>query len=298
MNKKLWMVLLFSAITLYIMSNKQHYQCPGSLILINGVPSVGKSTICKHLATLIKDRKVVYLSLDRDVLPEVAFEQALKLGLIHNQMSEDEIRQIIIANIETIFQESVQTRWIEPSCQLFKKARNIACEGNVVLLDTVVGICENGADWIAFKKMMKGIRTFTALVYCPLDVLAQRIALRNSLNDPAEHRDPYNTMLEFCWMYRPTTINAQAVAVLEKNEMLKAMDLIKSQLIQAGMCESDAIEKVQNLQSHFEQTFFNKGQKKVLITSRMHHDCIFHTLNGSGKESAEMVYKELAFFSF
>ena len=294
MNKKLWMILLFSVVTLYTMHKQyQSFTNSGCVILINGTPSAGKSTICKHLLKLIKDRKIISLSLDVDILPEIAFEQALKLGLIHDQMSEEEIQKIIISNIDLIFQECVQTRWIEPNRRLFKKACEIAQAGNVVLLDTVIGICENGEDVASFQENLKNITTFKVLVYCSPEKLAQRIAARNSLNDPAEQRDPYNTMMEFCWMYKPANVGAQVIATITKSEMLKAMKLIQAQLLQSGMSVSEEIEKVQKLQNCFEQNFFDEKKEMSQIVSCMQHDLIVDASSLPSHQCAEVIYEAL-----
>jgi chloramphenicol 3-O phosphotransferase len=130
------------------------------IVLLNGIGSVGKSSIAKALQRIASDR---YLHVEMDaflqMLPEDSFGQPD--GLTFETVQQDGKPVVVIQSGPTVARAMRGMRHAVAA---------MAAEGNNLILDEVL----LGAEFAEYAALLARFELFTVGVFAPLDVLEER----------------------------------------------------------------------------------------------------------------------------
>ena len=234
----------------------------GHVIVLDGTSTAGKSSIIKYLLPMLGN-SYEKVAIDDFVTP-VFLEQGKQ------QRSEKEFLQ----------------RIHEVSGGMYNKIRKLISEGKNVLVDTVISGLEGEKDREHFFEKLNGLKVFLVLVYCPLNVLAERINKRNEKalkeNKPKDTRSR-SVALVFDDMYKAQQSDNEVIlGQLSRKDIELAYSNPKNELGETA----EAFKQIkQNLISHFKL----ENKEVINITSRLVYDCIVDTSKNSPQQCAQQI---------
>ncbi len=234
----------------------------GHVIVLDGTSTAGKSSIIKYLLPMLGN-SYEKVAIDDFVTP-VFLEQGKQ------QRSEKEFLQ----------------RIHEVSGGMYNKIRKLISEGKNVLVDTVISGLEGEKDREHFFEKLNGLKVFLVLVYCPLNVLAERINKRNEKalkeNKPKDTRSR-SVALVFDDMYKAQQSDNEVIlGQLSRKDIELAYSNPKNELGETA----EAFKQIkQNLISHFKL----ENKKVVNITSQLVYDCVVDTSKNNPEECAQQI---------
>ena len=234
----------------------------GHVIVLDGTSTAGKSSIIKYLLPMLGN-SYEKVAIDDFVTP-VFLEQEKQ------QRSEKEFLQ----------------RIHEVSDGMYNKIRKLVNSGKNILVDTVISGLEGEKDRKNFFEKLNGLNVFLILVYCPLNVLAERINKRNEKalkeNKPEDTRSR-SVALVFDDIYKAQESNDEVtLGKLSRKDIDVAYSNPQKKLGETA----EAFKQIkQNLISHFKL----KDKGTVNITSQLVYDCIVNTSKNNPKECAEQI---------
>jgi len=175
------------------MKNNKH----GKIILINGTSSSGKSAILKEFQKLKKDYTILKID---DFFPPVLNKKAKELGWNENSGQDPwlflyeylfkktgkyyyniEARQILFNDSPTFV-------------QIMQKAKELSLNNKNVIIDNVLEFEE---EYKLFDDFFKNLKPIKILVYCPLNILLERVQQRNNSGIPEERRTAIQSFEQF-----------------------------------------------------------------------------------------------------
>jgi chloramphenicol 3-O-phosphotransferase len=255
-------ILIFTAIAVIIFAYLIYKQKPGRVIVLDGTSTSGKTSIVKHLMPML-GTSYKKVAID-DFVTEVFLEQE-KL-----QRSEKEFLK----------------RIHERSEDMYDTIRKLVNSGENVLVDTVISGLEGEKDREHFFKELKGLNVLLVLVYCPLNVLAERINKRNEKalkeNNSKDTRSR-SVALVFDDMYKTQESDNEVIlGQLSRKDIELAYSNPKNELGETAK----AFKQIkQNLISHFKL----ENKKVVNITSQLVYDCVVDTSKNNPEECAQQI---------
>ncbi|MCX5924599.1 MAG: hypothetical protein NTZ68_04200 [Candidatus Dependentiae bacterium] len=263
----------------------------GSIILINGHGSVGKSSISACLEKLFSD-DAVFIGFDNQVLWPHAKKEALKLGLLKDSMTLEEQQKVLMECRYKIIDEK---NWMDFVREFHTLARALTEKYRYVILDTVLGVndidVDNGQDVQDFVEKMQGINVFTVFVYASPSVHAQHLVERNCLPGYKNKR-PILTMKDFFCMYKPATADGHIVDVLTKQEVERALEVLHNNLTEMGEPQDFIQKNIAEIRELYNKMFFVEKQDCVSIAPHLAYDMVVDTGKLSSQECALLIYKQ------
>lgn len=255
-------ILIFTAIAVTIFAYLIYKPKPGRVIVLDGTSTSGKTSIVKHLMPIL-GTSYKKVAID-DFVTEVFLEQE-KL-----QRSEKEFLK----------------RIHERSGDMYDTIRTLINSGKNVLVDTVISGLEGEKDRKHFFEKLNGLNVFLVLVYCPLNVLAERINKRNEKalkeNNQKDTRSR-SVALVFDDMYKTQESNNEVIlGKLSHKDIELAYSNPNNEL---GETSKSFKQIKQNLISHFKL----KDKETVNITPQLVYDCIVDTSKNNPKKCAQQV---------
>ncbi|HEV2600820.1 MAG TPA: hypothetical protein VGT41_00845 [Candidatus Babeliales bacterium] len=254
----------------------------GTVIVLNGTGSSGKTSISKLLQKQLQDS--VTLSID-DILWPAFKKEAQDLALINPQMSKEQIEQIIIENVNVL---SPKVQWLMVLQQLYDQARFLARTHQYVILDTVFGIVDR-KDYDYFVQQMQGLTSLVVLVYCDPLHLAHHIVARNAGAKKEEMRDMLVHMRGFEAMYAPATLEDVVVETVTKQDVEYALRFVHDSLPEMGKSQAQVEQQVAEVRDLYFKTFFPDDMHEVQIASRFAFDMFVNTGNLSSQECVQLI---------
>jgi chloramphenicol 3-O-phosphotransferase len=227
MRKMSFYVLCFFCITLIffgvfflIKSTKKNAQ----VIVINGISSAGKSTLADSIKkSSDKDCSVVRLD---DYFSKIISINAKLCGWIpQNSVSEWAFLKDFYTKKtgRLIFDYQIRANFLDYTP--FYEAIAFACQKyEVVIID---GIIESQKQYDEIEKIIKGLNVVRKLVYCPLEVVAQRIKNRSDMASFSTQGGISLSIFEsFMAMYSPNKVdvNQKKIASLERGSIKKLLN--------------------------------------------------------------------------
>jgi uridine kinase len=232
---------------------------PGMIVLLNGTSSAGKTSIVQELQKIYGDSYECIIG-----------DEFIKTYEISHPKSE------------SITNDMYQVQVISAMC---KDAKQIALQGKNVFIE-LVQFDENYKNYCSILECEKIIKI---LVYCPLDILVDRLAKRNQA---AELKVDLLTPLQLF----------TAIYKLQESETEPVVDQIKTNrmkyALQAATQEINKQIQEAGLQISFEQDPFCKnfikqfkldGVKEIVIVPQHHWDLIVNTAINSPAEIAKII---------
>ena len=260
----------------------------GSVIVLNGTPSAGKSSISHCLEHMLPTSSA-FLSIDNYAW-KLLMQEALRLEFITEEMTLGEKYTIITNNHSAIAPHS---RPLMPNAiqQMYDDCKELALNSQLVVLDTILYIMAP-TEIEYFCKQMSNLNVLSVLVYCSPKVVAQHLVERNNnATCIQQHRRAILTMQYFCQLYQ-TASAENAIDILTQQSVDEAIDIIKQHLLTTETNINELEEKISALHALYYSTFFPNNEDATFITSKNPFDLLVNTGNYSSFECAQIIYKQ------
>lgn len=264
----------------------------GTVILLYGTGSAGKTSISTCLQSFFIGKDAVFVSVD-EMAWKPLIDQAQKMNLINDQMSKEEQYQVMMQHMDMLDQAAVQADlWNFYLKQFYAHVRELAFKHEYVIVDTVFFV-DGDTDVGYFLENMKDLSVYSVLVYAPRNIIAQRIVQRNLDVTVEQRRDVMYAMSSLCDLYTPATIeNLQTVALLSQKELQDSLEIIHNYWVEIGLSPEFIQEKLAYLQSLYQTTFFADNADTVPIVSRLGYDMMVNTGARSSVACAQLIYEQ------
>lgn len=207
-------------------------QSIGSIIVLHGTSSAGKSSTQRALKTLLGENFMV-LSVD-DYSWKAMINLAKELNLVSESMSLEEQQQICTKTDNVVFnqKQSDMAFWVQMMKDYYDDVHRLALEGHHIIMDTAFGVLQDG-DIDYFRKIMIDVPVFTVLIYCSPEALAQHTYDRNcTVADVAQRRSVSIVLKTFCTMYKVSNHDQLPVSQLCLDDIKKALKIAEKNLIE------------------------------------------------------------------
>ena len=265
--------------------------CVGSIILVNGTSSAGKSSIITHLKEILKE-DAVFVSID-EIGWTPLLDEAMLRGLITCEMSKKEQYDVMYKNLDELCAACEhKLTYLE---QLYERIQDLASRHRYVIFDTVFYM-DDYRDVAFFWKKMESFDVYSILVYCAPQIIAQRVMQRNNEATDDQKRDLLSVINSFCLVYSPALVEQDIVDFLTVFDIEKLVLTMQKYLRTTGMSESLIEEKVALLSKEYRERFFSNAEAHtaesvvaVGIAAQFKHDLVINTGTITSEACAQMI---------
>jgi chloramphenicol 3-O-phosphotransferase len=272
---------------LFILCLFSYLRPQGTVILLNGTSSAGKSSIAQELQKTL-DYSCEFVGIDKNVN-----EPALNTIIEYVQQKTkepvtkeniDDIAEKLVKD-GTTTQEDLDNFYGQASNKLFngmiQKIKDFTQNGKNVIFDTIIGDDSEQEIVRAFEQF-RGENVLFLLVYCPFQELAKRIAARNS-GDKLEQRDFSIVWRQFGGLYKAAQpSDAPILETLSKNTVTDLVQLhARSEFEEEKEFNEFLSELLENLSLN--------NHEIVRITSSYKYDLIVNNATQSPAECAQQI---------
>lgn len=180
---------------------------PGAVVLLIGPSSAGKTTIMHELKKIYGD-SYEYTSVD-------IFEDSYPA---HDKFQE----QFSSADLDQKTKDSLVETYINNLINdFYSSAKDKALNGAHVLVDTIPISDNVEKEQMQISDILKGVESVRLLLYCPLNVLTQRVEERNRSGRPEEQRHTMQAAGQFDLLFKAQDDPAQHVFDRVSTEQMK-----------------------------------------------------------------------------
>jgi chloramphenicol 3-O-phosphotransferase len=198
----------------------------GTVIILNGTSSSGKSSIIAELNKIYGDS---YKLINLDVFiktyskthPMTAFNARLEKYAKTLPPELKNRAQEVAWTDESVKQELDKLAKIYDNKMwenFYAIIREQAAKGNNIVVDAVLQETE---QYELCRKTLQNVPTIFVLLYCPLSDTLARIKQRNLSKDPEEHRDLLLPIVQYQLLYKPQETAAEKVIDTVSSKELK-----------------------------------------------------------------------------
>lgn len=265
----------------------QSLEKQGTVIVLQGTSSAGKTSIMKCLQQLFHKEKLIILSLD-DFLWKIVIEHNINSGLISESMPLDEKQKIIMLNWHVAFEKIIKNNWLEPQQELHKAIREAALQGLFVLVDTVH---ENEETYASFCEQNKGLDVMIVQVYCPLPKLIEHVIQRNSKVEYCEKRDLFWILKQYSDLYQYVESADDCIDIMTMYDIENSLDIVHQDLHNT-MNENVLDKKISEMKSYYKKLFHFHTSEKIFLISKLPYDFLVHTGSYSAEICAQLIYEK------
>src|SRR3990167_2382095 len=171
----------------------------GSLLLLNGTSSSGKSSI---LAAFHKKHPDFLTFNIDDWFPQEMLVKATALGWQEGSGIDPWLYLIDYVDRKagrSNFRTEVRSFLFKEVPPMYIKAKEALAKGENVIIDTVF---EYDPEYDEFSTFFADFSCFKILVYCPLDILLERVRLRNNRGVKEEMRTSFQSFEQFPALFK------------------------------------------------------------------------------------------------
>lgn len=270
-NKRL-MIALAIAILISIVIFMMHKKKYGTIILINGTSSSGKSTILNEIQK--QSPEYVILKVD-DFWIEELTQKAQELGW-NKDINSDPwfyLHQYLTRKTgKDYFDTELRGQLFTEVSKFYSTAKNKARAGKTVVLDTVLEY-ENAYQQ-AFD-YFKNEHLITVLIYCPFDLLLKRVKQRNALGLAQEMRTAFLSFEQIPAMYKIQEHSDEPIVDIVKSRMVKdALEGAIQELIDQNISK-EYLPKLEQFKRDFIKQFQLDEREEINLVPRHHYDIVF-----------------------
>ncbi len=262
----------------------------GKIILLNGVSSSGKTTIINEISNI--DKSIKILKVD-DWFPEVLNQKAESLGWKNESGIDPWLYLYDYVHEKTgkwYFNTEVRQILFDEATSLYQKAKDISSSGHNVIIDTVL---EYDKEYKTFDDFFKNDRVLKVLVYCPMDVLLERVEIRNKSGIPEEYRTAFQSFEQFPAMFKVQEhLNEQVVDEIKSKVLKQTLEKSIQALIDNKIPEP-YLPKLQDFKNNFIKIFKLDEQENIILVSKHEYDLILNSYKNSPEESAKEIINTL-----
>lgn len=250
--------LLLLSIMVRLLFFKQKIQV--KLIVLDGVSSVGKSSIARSFMNLQPDMYIL-IGINDFVSPVFLEQQKNPLPF-----------ELFMKRIDTCNE------------QMFKKIRELVLHGKPVVLDTVMAGLRGIEGIEQDISAMKGLDKTLVLIHVPLSMLIQRITERNKRaqeqHNPQDSRSLVLTLRQLSATYKERCAGSEIdLGIVTRQELEHACLLAKDEF---GDNAHAYRQFTQEVLSNLGLT----NKEKITITTRVHYDLVINAEHTRPEESA------------
>lgn len=271
----LFLVALMT-VSMYVIirRNKVH---PGTVVIINGSSSSGKSSLINEFKKIQQAYEVVAID---DFGPSY-------------EASHPTLEEPVDEAIKKEMREQRARGFIESWYGLI---RDKALSGRNVLVDTV----DSDIDYEQKSEIFKGLTTIKVLLYCPLAVTITRVEQRNLSGVATEGRDKLLPLEHYLELYKPQ--ESESEHVLDTISSKDTKQLVRSAIdaFMTSLSEkvkgkrAEIAKEAEELYTKFVSHFKLDNLEEVAIVSKQPHDLILdcrHTPQELAQEVAKVLKK-------
>lgn len=262
----------------------------GTIILVNGTSSSGKSSIINCLKQQLQ-KGVAFISID-EIGWTPLLDEATERGLITSEMSNKEQYDVMYKNLDTLC-VACEHKLIYLE-RLYDRIQELALHHRYVVFDTVFYM-NDYKDIALFWEKMKSFNVYSILVYCSPEIIAQRVMQRNAEAVAEQQRDLLSVVKSFCLNYSPTFNQDDVVCFLKIQDIENLLCKVQTYLMKMGMTESLIQEKIVLLSDEYKKRFFSGLAQdlstgcQIGIRAQFQHDIVINTGNVSSEDCAQII---------
>lgn len=289
MNKNL--ILIVIALTSIGLYSIWKYKQPNStntemLILLDGASSSGKSAILNAFANNNTDFKIFKID---DFYPSQVLNKAKDLGW--DQHKGNEPWEYLVNYVEEKtghpnFDTQVRAYLFHETSPMYLEAKEALKADQKIIIDTVF---EYDPEYEKFTKFFTEFNCLKVLVYCPLDVLLERVQKRNSSGIAGETRTAFQSFEQFPALYKlQEHAHEKVVDTASSHSIKSALDTAIQELI-----ANNIPERYIPLLQDFKQNFINRFKldelTEIKLVTRHHYDLILNSATHTPEELATII---------
>ena len=258
---------------------------PGRVILLDGTSSVGKSAIIGEFKKLHPEYAIIKVD---DWFPLDLTNVAQVYGWAQDSHLDPWtfVRNYLIEKNKTYYLDTEVRREMfasMPTRGYFEAAKKESLQGDNVIIDTVL---EDMAQYQLFDKTFQGLPVTKVLVYCPLDILLERVEKRNASHDISEHRTAFLSFEQFPVMYKvQASANELLVDTVKTETMRQALDKAVQDLVATGIAEGYVLVLAQ-FKQRFVDHFELDTREDINLAPARAYDLVINSGVGSPSELA------------
>jgi adenylylsulfate kinase-like enzyme len=235
----------------------------GTIVLLNGTTSVGKTTLTRELKKLSNSWEAL--------IGDEFVETYTKKHPVSESLSRNEQQQIILS-------------------ALLKHAKQLSVDGKNVFVDLV----EFDDHYDHYCSIIDCTKTIKVLVYCPLDTLVDRIEKRRR-TDPR----PLNLAFgEFTGIYKlQESPQEKVVDRIASSRMLsalqKAKEEVRTLMQQAGVKPEDFEKNLELFAQPFVDQFKLNTRKEIVLVPKHRWDLVVNSGTHTSEELAHEIMNHI-----
>jgi chloramphenicol 3-O-phosphotransferase len=241
-----------SGIFLYLRFSKKECE----VTILSGTSSAGKSTLAAEIKKNFEG-SVCVVALD-DVISQIVAQKARALGW-HEQMAESPwecIKKYVRKKTgKYVFDYQIRTEWLDYQ-PLYDAVKSACAQNDHVVVDTII---ESSKQYDDLLRAVSGKKVTKKLVYCPLQVFAQRIKNRADMASFSGFGISLATCESFMAMYTTKALvqGSSAVDEISAIEIKKLLDESIQVMLQAQTDEQfvESKQYAQELSRRFLKQF-------------------------------------------
>lgn len=257
----------------------------GSVILLHGTSSAGKSALLQELQKL--NGQVVIFKID-DWFPGALTDKAIELGWteetgIHPWFY---LHQYMVEKTgEVFFDTELRDALFTDASSFYQPVMNAVQDGKIAMVDTVL---ESDMWHKEFDDYFASVPTFKVLVYCPLHEIVKRVAERNKKGD-VEKRTTFQSFEQFSAIYGLHNGGTQAVDTVSSYVLLRALDDAIDELVVEGV-PAAYVPKLELFKQKFIEHYGLHDEDHPIELVALHH---YDLILNSGLYDASMLAQQL-----
>ena len=170
----------------------------------------------------------------------------------------------------------------------YQKAKAISLQSHNVIIDTVL---EYEKEYDTFNDFFKDKHVIKVLIYCPMDVLLERVEKRNESGIAGEYRNAFQSFEQFSAIFKLQENSSEDVVDVVKSKTLKkALEKSIQSLIDNNIPEP-YLPKLHAFKKGFITKFKLNEQEEIALVAQHKYDLILNSSLSSPHESAKKILK-------
>lgn len=263
-----------------------HMPQTGTLLLLNGTSSSGKSAILSSFEKKHPDFKVFKID---DWFPDQMRQKATQLGWQENGGTNPWVYLATYVEQQTgkpNFDTETRAYLFNEITPMYAAAKKALQAGQNVVIDTVF---EYDPEYQKFADFFAEFNCIKVLVYCPLDVLLERVQARNNSGVRAEMRSAFQSFEQFPAIYKlQEHADKQGVDTVSVASMKSALQAAIQELID-NKIPGKYLPRLQAFEQNFIKQFKLDDQDRITLVARHQYDLILD----SGKHTPDELVVEI-----
>lgn len=255
-------------------------------MLLNGVSSSGKTAIINEMSKIDKNIKILKVD---DWFPEVLNKKAKSLGWKKESGIDPWLYLYDYVHEKTgkwYFNTEVREMLFDEASDLYQKAKDVSFGGHNVIIDTVL---EYEKEYRTFDNFFKNDKALKVLIYCPMDILLERVEKRNKSGNSEEYRTAFQSFEQFPAIFKvQENLNEQVIDTIKSSTLKKALEKSIQALIDNKIPEP-YLPKLQDFKNNFINIFKLDKQEEIILVARHKYDLILNSYKNSPEESAKEI---------